>query len=117
MTEELDVVRFIRLQKQARFAVKTIFSRFQLWLLQNQKMFVINHNPETTSSDADSSDDPVISRRVLRQEEDLLTFKKLAHNALNRQKYTDQYLNNTLDKEDENEVVDNEPDLFRTLTR
>ena len=28
MTEELDVVRFIRLQKQARFAVKTIFSRF-----------------------------------------------------------------------------------------
>ena len=35
MMEELDVVRFIRLQKQARFAVKTIFSRFQLWLLQN----------------------------------------------------------------------------------
>ena len=75
MTEELDVVRFIRLQKQARFAVKTIFSRLQLWLLQNQKMFVIN--PDTDSSDARSSDECPVSERILGQEEEFLTFKKL----------------------------------------
>ena len=80
MTEELDVVRFIRLQKQSRFAVKTIFSRIQLWLLQNQKMFVINHGSDTSDARSDNNCPPH-SDRILMQEKDNVTFKKLMHNA------------------------------------
>ena len=89
MTEELDVVRFIRLQKQSRFAVKTIFSRIQLWLLQNQKMFVINQDSD--SSDARSDNNcPPHSERILNQEKDNVTFKKLMYNAKYRDKYIEQ---------------------------
>ena len=58
MTEELDIVRFIRLQKQSRFAVRAIFSRIQLWLLSNQKMFVINNGSEESDTASDNDCPP-----------------------------------------------------------
>ena len=91
MTEELDVVRFIRLQKQSRFAVKTIFSRIQLWLLQNQKMFVINEGSDFSDARSDN-DCPPHSERILHQEKDNVTFKKLIYNAYRRDKYIEQDL-------------------------
>ena len=111
MTDELDIVRYIRLQKQSRFAVKTIFSRLQLWLLQNQKIFVINKSSD--SSDANSTNEcPPHTERILRQEEDLLTFKKLLHNAVNRKQYIEQQVI-TKDKE-EQEEENNVPDFLQT---
>ena len=110
MTDELEIFRFIRLQKQARFAVKTIFSRFQLWLLQNQKMFVIN--PDTDSSDARSSDEPHISERVLKQEKDLITFQKLWHNALNRRKG---YIEQQATTKEEQDDLENMPEFGQSI--
>ena len=73
MTDELDIVKFIRLQKESRFAVKTIFSRIQLWLLKNQKMFVIHHGSE--ESDTVSDDDcPPHTEGILLQEVDNIIF-------------------------------------------
>ena len=117
MTEELDVVRFIRLQKQSRFAVKTIFSRIQLWLLQNQKMFVVNQGSD--SSDARSDNDcPPHSERILLQEKDNVTFKKLMYSAQYRDKYIEQNIGQmTKEQEERQNEENNQPDLFRGLTQ
>ena len=55
MYQELDIVRFIKSQKQVRLALKTIFTRLEYILLLNQKVFVINHDSdESDASDAKS---------------------------------------------------------------
>ena len=52
-------------------------------------MFVINHGSDTSDARSDN-DCPPHSERILMQEKDNLTFKKLMHNAQYRHKYIEQ---------------------------
>ena len=52
--KELDVDKFIRMQKSLNLALKTIFTRLERFLLKNQQAFVLNS--ESNNQDSSESD-------------------------------------------------------------